>query len=263
MNRTGDSQPRATAVSSAAMRHPWVSACLVAAAASPANATSVKIVRNTSTLKFSYAWSTEAAAIPALRRWMQADAEKIFKREAASATSDARQADKSNYPFHQHEIQMSWETAGQSARLLSLEGSFWGFTGGAHGNGSTTALLWDRVRNVRSDIQKLLIAGQSWIGAIRQPFCILLDRERIKRRGGPLEKGGMFSGCPAYTEVTVVIADKNGNGRFDHIQVTADPYVAGPYVEGSYDIELPITAAMIARVKAEYRFSFEAQPPVQ
>jgi hypothetical protein len=158
---------------------------------------------------------------------------------------------------------MSWETAGQSGRLLSLEGSFWGFTGGAHGNGSTTALLWDRARNVRIDLQQILIAGQSWTGAIRQPFCVLLDRERVKRRGGPLEQGGMFSGCPAYKEVTVVIADKNGNGRFDHIQVTADPYVAGPYVEGSYDIELPITAAMIARLKPEYRSSFEAQPPVQ
>jgi hypothetical protein len=73
----------------------------------------------------------------------------------------------------------------------------------------------------------------------------------------------MFNDCPAYKEVTVVIADKNSNGRFDHVQVTADPYVAGPYVEGSYDIDLPITAAMIARLKPEYRASFEAQPPVQ
>jgi hypothetical protein len=262
MNRTGDSQPRATAVSSAVMRNTWVLACLFATA-SPADAASVRIVRNSPTLKFSYAWSTEAAAIPALSRYMRADAEKIFKREAASASSDARQATKSNYPFHQHEIQMSWETAGQSGRLLSLEGGFWGFTGGAHGNGSTTALLWDRVWNVRIDLQQLLLAGKSWTGAIIQPFCVLLDRERVKRRGSPLEKGGMFNDCPAYKEVTVVIADKNSNGRFDHVQVTADPYVAGPYVEGSYDIDLPITAAMIARLKPEYRASFEAQPPVQ
>src|SRR5690349_11597822 len=189
-----------------------VLACLVATA-SAGDAQAAKIVRNSASLEFSYAWPAQAAAIPALNRWMRADADKIFRREAASAASDARQAKKSNYPFHQHDIQMSWETAGQSPRLLSLEGSFWGFTGGAHGNGSTTALLWDRARNVRIDLQQLLAAGQSWTGAIRQPFCVLLDRERVKRRGGPLEKGGMFSGCPAYREVTVVIADKNGNGR--------------------------------------------------
>ena len=244
------------------MRTVLALACLIATA-SAADARAVKIVRNSSSLEFSYAWPAQAAAIPTLNRWMQADANKIFKREAASAASDARQSKKSNYPFHKHDIQMTWEAAGQSARLLSLEGSFWGFTGGAHGNGSITALLWDRTGNTRIELQQLLTAGQSWTSAIRQPFCVLLDRERVKRRRAPLEKGGMFSGCPAYKEVTVLIADKNGNGRFEHVQVTADPYVAGPYVEGAYDIDLPITAAMIARLKPEYRASFEAQRPVQ
>lgn len=262
MNRTGDSQPQATAVGSAAMRSALVLACLIATA-SAADAKPVKIVRNSASLEFSYAWPAQAAAIPALNLWLQADANRIFKREAASAASDAAQAKKSNYPFRQHDIRMAWETTGQSPRLLSLEGSFWGYTGGAHGNGSTAAFLWDRARNARIDLQQLLIVGQSWTGAIRQPFCVLLDRERVKRRGGPLEAGGMFSACPSYNEVAVVIADKDGNGRFDHVQVTADPYVAGPYVEGSYTIDLPITAAMIARLKPDYRGSFEAQPPVQ
>ena len=57
----------------------------------------------------------------------------------------------------------------------------------------------------------------------------------------------MFGNCPEYKELTVIIVDKNGNGRFDHIQAIADAYVAGPYVEGPYEIDLPITAAMIAR----------------
>jgi hypothetical protein len=231
--------------------------------ASGADAKAVKIVRNSSPLEFSYAWSAQAAAIPALNRWMQTDADKIFKREAAAARSDFQNSKKSNYPFHQHEIQMAWETAGQSTRLLSLDGSFYGFTGGAHGLGSSSALLWDSARNAKIDIQQLLAVGQTWTGAIRQPFCVLLNRERAKRREEPIKPGGMFTECPAYKELTVLIADKNSNNRFDHVQVTADPYVAGPYVEGPYVIDLPITAAMIDRLKPEFRPSFEPQRPVQ
>ena len=58
-------------------------------------------------------------------------------------------------------------------------------------------------------------------------------------------------------------ADKDKNGRFDHIHVIADQYVAGPYAEGPYEIPLPITAAMIERLKADYRASFEPRPPVK
>lgn len=233
------------------------------AAATGAEAKAVKIVRNSSALEFSYAWPAEAAAIPALNRWLQADADKIFRREAAAAKSDFQGSQKNNYPFHQHEIQMTWTTAGQSVRLLSLDGAFYGFTGGAHGLGSSAALLWDRARAAKIDIQQMLTAGQSWTGAIRQPFCLLLNRERAERRQEPIKPGDMFTDCPAYKELTVLIADKNSNKLFDHVQVTADPYVAGPYVEGPYVIDLPITAAMIARLKPEFRASFEAQRPVQ
>jgi len=61
----------------------------------------------------------------------------------------------------------------------------------------------------------------------------------------------------------VLLSDEDKNGRFDHIKVIADQYVAGPYAEGPYEILLPITAAMIERVKPDYRSSFEPRPPVK
>jgi len=72
----------------------------------------------------------------------------------------------------------------------------------------------------------------------------------------------MFGECPKYEELTVLLADADKNGRFDRIKVVADQYVAGPYAEGPYEISLPITAAMIDRLKPEYRPSFEPKPPV-
>jgi hypothetical protein len=37
--------------------------------------------------------------------------------------------------------------------------------------------------------------------------------------------------------------------------------VAGPYVEGSYEIDLAVTADLISALKSEYRASFEAGQP--
>jgi hypothetical protein len=111
-------------------------------------------------------------------------------------------------------------------------------------------------------IRNLLRPGKSWAGAIRQPFCVLLDRERAKRREEPVKKDDFFANCPALSSVSILLEDSDKNRRFDHILVTADPYVAGPYVEGAYEISLPLTEAMIERLKPEYRASFEPRPPI-
>ena len=66
-----------------------------------------------------------------------------------------------------------------------------------------------------------------------------------------------------YDEWTALLVDDDKNGRFDHVQVTADQYVAGPYAEGPYEISLPITETMLKRLKAEYRTSFEPRPAVK
>jgi hypothetical protein len=37
------------------------------------------------------------------------------------------------------------------------------------------------------------------------------------------------------------------------------PYEAGPYAEGAYEVTLPVSAAVVAAVKGEYRPSFEVK----
>ena len=73
---------------------------------------------------------------------------------------------------------------------------------------------------------------------------------------------GHYFGTSYFTEEPG-LSDSDKNGRFDHLVVIADQYVAGPYAEGNYEISLPITAAMIERMKPEYRLSFEPRPPVK
>ena len=193
----------------------------------------------------------------------KAEMEKAKAELTRDASSDRDERKEGGFPFHAYELQRSYETSGQSDRLLSLESSIYSFTGGAHGSTGSGSLIWDRQAAKEVSIPDLLNAGQSWTGAITQAFCVLLNREREKRRGAPVEPGSTFGDCPKYNELTKVLRDTNGDGRFDHVGVIADQYVAGPYAEGDFDIPLPITATMVERIKPEFRSSFEARPGVK
>ena len=68
----------------------------------------------------------------------------------------------------------------------------------------------------------------------------------------------MFDDCPALDEIAVIPVDSNADGRFDRLLLAASPYVAGPWVEGAYEVELDVTPDLVAGLKAEYRPSFAA-----
>jgi hypothetical protein len=210
-----------------------------------------------------YSWSAEAAAIPQLAERFTRDMKQAKTELIADTKEDRDERLRRGFEFLPYETQVSYDTAGQSDRLLSLEEAIYSFTGGAHGSSGSATVLWDRKLAREVSIGDLLLPGTSWTGAIRQPFCSLLNREREEKRGEPVKPGDLFGDCPKYEDVTVLLADEDKNGRFDHIEVIADQYVAGPYAEGPYEIGLPITAAMIERLKPDYRPSFEPKPSIK
>jgi len=238
-------------------------------APAPANSTAApaakpfSVEEETGLYGFKYGWSAEAAAVPQLDHRFTNDMERVKAEMISGAREDQEERVRQGYEYHPHETQVSYETVGQSERLLSLESSVYGFSGGAHGSSGSGSLLWDRKLAREVSVSDLLRPGTSWTGAIRQPFCTLLNREREKRREEPVKPDDLFGDCPKYEDVTVLLSDEDKNGRFDHINVIADQYVAGPYAEGPYEILLPITAAMIERLKPDYRASFEPKPPVK
>jgi hypothetical protein len=71
----------------------------------------------------------------------------------------------------------------------------------------------------------------------------------------------MFDDCPKLDEIAIIPTDKDNNGRFDLLTLVASPYVAGPWAEGDYEIELAVTPDLISGLKNEYRDSFEFRQP--
>src|SRR4051812_22734888 len=89
--------------------------------------------------QFDFSWSSEAAAVPALVKRFHAEL-----RKAKADTIDGGKQESEFRPGIGWESSTKITTSGQSPPLLSLSRTYWAFTGGAHGNGRTTGLLWDR-----------------------------------------------------------------------------------------------------------------------
>jgi len=218
-----------------------------------------KVVRKTSALDFSYIWPVQAVAIPALDARFYKDAKTKLAEAQKNATEDQALARKDKRDFNAHFFSVEWTTAGQTARLLSLQSENGSFEGGAHPNTSYDALLWDRRANRAIAIGSLFTRSADFAATTRGVYCKRLNAERLKRREGEKLDLPDFNACPKYSDLAIAPVDGNKNGRFDRIDFVASPYVAGPYVEGEYEIFAPVTAKLIAALKPEYRTSFEPQ----
>lgn len=207
-------------------------------------------------IEFHFGWSAEAAAVPQLVERFQKAMAKVKTELISGAREDKTMRDKEGYDFHGHMSSTDYKTDGQSERLLSLQGDVGAYTGGAHGNYGTVALLWDRSAAREIKVADLFAEPANMDRLLTQRWCDALNKAREEKRGEPVG-GGMFDDCPKLTDIAIMPADKDGDGRFERLLLIADPYVAGSYAEGSYEIELGATPELLAALNGEYRPSFD------
>ena len=215
------------------------------------------IEEKTAVYEFNFSWPAEAAAIPRLVRYLQAQMEKSKRELAGNAEKDKAFHDREKLEFHPHGWSTAYETAGQSSRLLSLRVDSGGYTGGAHGNYGTAVHIWDRQARREVKFADLFAQPANRDRLLTQRWCDAIDKARAEKRDEPLGEG-MFDDCPGLDDIAIIPADTDKDGRFERLVLIASPYVAGPYSEGSYEIELPMTPDLIAGLKVEYQPSFAA-----
>ena len=228
------------------------------AAAVPPPAKAVDIKTENPLYTFEYAYPAAAAGIPALRAQLDDEMAKARSELAGIAKEGEDLAKEIGHDFYPFSQATKWTVVTELPGWLSLKRDYYEFTGGAHGNYGTGALLWDKGTNRQLQAIDLFVSKAAFDAALRERFCNALDKEREKRRGAPVNRGdGGFDDCLAPSYVTVLLGSSNRQ-QFNRIGLIADPYAAGPYVEGSYEITLPVTQAVINAVKPEYRALFAA-----
>lgn len=246
-----DASPSADAAAASAAPPP---------AASPAPAPAakaVKIEENGKLFSFSYAYPAAAAAIPALKAELDREKDESRAQLVNEAKSGRDMAQREGFGFTPYERSVEWSVVAELPGWLSLLSNSYEFAGGAHGNSSSTALLWDKAAGKRREPLWLFVSKEAFNAAMRPAFCQALNKERAKRREELVDSGSgnAFDACVNPSELTVLLGSAN-KAQFTRIGLIADPYVAGSYVEGSYEITLPVTPVLIKAVKPEYRRLF-------
>lgn len=204
---------------------------------------------------YSYKMPPRVVAFAPLKAWLDADAratrakfDRDVARERVSAKTDG-------YPFRGWGATREWKIVTETPRFLSLSLDGWDYTGGAHGNPWFGALVYDKTKRQRLKPIDLFIAPARLSALVRNDFCRLLDKEREQRRGEPVDRKNMFGECIDPAKQTVILGSRSGRA-IDRIGFLIGPYAAGSYAEGSYDVTLPVTPAIIAQVRPQYRAAF-------
>jgi len=232
-----------------------------ASAPSPAAAAPFLVEQKDDLLDFAYGWSAEAAAVPELADRFEQSMTR-WKAELSKAAAEGKAlSEEQGREFNGYLGSTLWTTAGQSPRLLSLVSETESYTGGAHGNHGSSTLLWDRAAKREIKLANLFASPATRDALLRERWCADLDKARAEKRGAPVGNDSMFDQCPPLNEISIAPTDKDGDGMFERLTLIADPYVAGPWAEGDYVVELPVTAALVAALKPDYRASFAAAQP--
>lgn len=250
----GEAQQGAGARATAVATAPSASAT---ESAPPAAATARKVAVENELYSFAYAWPAAASAIPQLAAALEADLARQQGELAAQAAEDRKAREGEDFPYHQHMRTIEWQVVTQIPGWLSLSSHGAGYSGGAHGMTWFGSLLWDKAANQEREVTDLFKSAAALSAAIRTPFCAALDRERARRRGAPVNRasGDTFDECIDPVKSTLILGSSNRR-QFDRIGVLVGPYEAGPYAEGEYEVTLPVTAAVLAGVRPEYRAAF-------
>lgn len=212
----------------------------------------------TGLLEFAYAWPAQAAAVPAIADKLRNDLTTGKADALKMAREDQKAAAEAGFPFHAHSLETRWTVTADTPRFLSLRSTIYSYTGGAHGMTSYKALLWDKERRRETSLQAVMTSAAAFASVIHDRFCAGLDKARAQKRGGPVMRGDdPFTQCIDPMQEVLVPTSRNGR-LIDGITVVIGPYSAGPYAEGTYEVRLPLDAAMRKVIKTEYRDAFAA-----
>lgn len=210
---------------------------------------------------FSFVYPRSAAEIPALHALLVADSARALA-WMETTTRDYRRDRAANggepLPLS---FDAAWEIDARLPEIVAASGTISRFTGGAHGGIEYQTILIDprHGRQVRlADLFRFGTFDHSLLGhrprgrrAVQTAFCRALTAAVRDRRDEP----AALIECPAVEEqpVTLVCGER---GRIEAMRALLNPYVAGSWAEGPYEVDVPIDAEMMSAMRRRYRAAF-------
>lgn len=206
--------------------------------------------------EFAYGWPAQVAAIPALAARLTDDRDTLLAEQKTEWDSAMKEFGGSDcVACVNRDFQKTWEVVADLPRFLSLSYNFYAYTGGAHGNSASGALVWDRERGAALKPADVFTSPKAMQDVLGAAWCKALAGARRAKMGGEGPFDESTFPCPPIADLTVLLGSRSKTA-FDRIGLIADPYVAGSYAEGQYEVTLPVTPAVLAAVRPQYRGAF-------
>jgi Deacetylase PdaC len=159
--------------------------------------------------------------------------------------------------------QTNWKQVTNLPGYLSLTVDEYRYDGGAHGNYGRASIIWDKIAGIQIAPIDMFSSKAAFDTLVQTPFCDKLDVERSQKRDGEkvdrTRTDDWMQACPAPSDYTIILGSSDGK-KFNRFSVYVGPYGAGPYSEGDYEIDLPVTSALLAAIKPAYRSAFAVTP---
>ena len=204
-------------------------------------------------IEFAYSYPRDAAQIPELAKFLDGDRQAKRAALVAAAERDSAASQTGGFPYHAHSHLQKWLRVTATPRFLSLSAEIETYMGGAHGMTSFDTLLWDRNRRARLKPVDLFTSAEAFDAAIRDDFCARIKQAKAaKGIQAPDEPGSPFATCPPASAQAVWLGSSDGR-YLDRMTIAIAPYEVGPFAEGSYKINVPVTATLVKAVKPEYQ----------
>lgn len=237
------------------------SASATAVASSSAKGSARKEAEDNPLFSYEFSYPAEVGAYPELAARLAADAAKAKAQMIAEAKQDRAERKRDGIPLNPHSYGAEWKVVTDLPGYLSLSNEFYTFTGGAHGMYGIEGLVWDKANRRGFASEQFFVSPRALQDALGHALCDALNKERVKKGTEPItgdSKDQTFPSCPGLDEATILVGSSNRK-TFDRITVWYGPYVAGSYAEGAYELDFPMTKAMLDAVKPAYRGVFTAK----
>ena len=232
-----------------------------ATATATAKGSAKKQAEDNDLYSYEFSYPAQVGAYPELAARLEGDAGKAKAEMIAEAKELQADSKKDGFPFNPHSYSAEWKVVADLPGYLSLSNDWATYTGGAHGMYGLEGFVWDKANKRGFASEDMFVSPGALEDAMGRAQCAALNKERVKKGMDPITEGSgedVFPACPGLDEATILVGSSNGK-TFDRITVWYGPYVAGSYAEGAYELDFPMTTAMLDAVKPAYKAAFSAK----
>lgn len=180
---------------------------------------------------------------PDLHAALYADEVRALRQFAEGAQGERTEAGMpADMPPYSKEITV--KATAETGRLLSLQRQDFDYSGGAHPNTLQSGILWDKALKRRLAPAALFAKGAD-LSVLDQTLCTAINAAKRQRSPDAVNLtlgGGDTWNCPRAGSTPFVLAPGSEPGKAAGLTFLIDAYQVGPYVEGAYEIDIPLSA---------------------